>query len=48
VEWDKNDVVRGGSNGNQEQLRFVKLIPVVMGITRVGSKSPYAYEETLK
>jgi hypothetical protein len=26
----------------------VKLIPVVMGITRVGSKSPYAYEETLK
>jgi hypothetical protein len=32
VEWNRNGVVQGGSNGNKEQLCFVKLIPVVMGI----------------
>jgi hypothetical protein len=48
VEWDRNGMVQGGSNGNQEQLCFLKLIPVVMGVARAGSKSAYAYEETLK
>jgi hypothetical protein len=26
-------------------MRFVKLVPVVMGITRAGTKSDYACEE---
>jgi hypothetical protein len=41
-------VVKGGRNGSNEQMRFAKLVPVVMGIARAGSKSKYAYEEALK
>jgi hypothetical protein len=47
VEWDKNDMVKGGLGANQEQMWFTKLVPVVMGIARAGSKSDYAYEEAL-
>jgi hypothetical protein len=47
VEWDRNDMVKGGQGGNQEQMHFAKLVPVVMGIARTGSKSDYAYEEAL-
>jgi hypothetical protein len=48
VEWDRNDVVKGGVDGNNEQMRFAKLVPIVMGIARAGSKSEYAYEEALE
>jgi hypothetical protein len=47
VEWNRNDMVKGGHGENQEQMRFAKLIPVVMGIARAGNKSAYAYEEAL-
>jgi hypothetical protein len=48
VEWDRNDMVKGGREGNPEQMRFAKLVPVVMGIARAGSKSEYASDEALK
>jgi hypothetical protein len=48
VEWHRNDVVKGGRDGSNEQMRFAKLVPVVMGIARAGSKSEYVYEEALK
>jgi hypothetical protein len=48
VEWDRNDVVKGGGDGSNEHMRFAKLVPVVMGIARAGSKSEYVYEEALK
>jgi hypothetical protein len=48
VVWDRNDVVKDSLHGSNEQMRFVKLVPVVMGIARAGSKSEYAYEEALK
>jgi hypothetical protein len=48
VEWDRNDIVKGGRDGNEEQMRFDKLIPIVMGIARAGSRSDYAYNETVK
>jgi hypothetical protein len=48
VEWDRNDVVKGGRDGSNEQMRFAKLVRVVMGIARVGGKSEYAYEEALE
>jgi hypothetical protein len=42
-------MVRGRSNGNQEQMcSVISLIPIVMGIARAGSKSPYAPKKTLK
>jgi hypothetical protein len=41
-------VVKGGRDGSNEQMRFAKLVRVVMGIARVGSKSEYAYEEALE
>jgi hypothetical protein len=31
--------------GNREDMRFLKLVPVVMGITRSGMKSYYPCEE---
>jgi hypothetical protein len=40
--------VKGGGDGNNEQMRFAKLVPVVMGIARAASKSDYAYEEALE
>jgi hypothetical protein len=45
VEWDRNDVVKGGQDGNREEMQFAKLVPVAMGITRAGTKSDYACEE---
>jgi hypothetical protein len=45
VEWDRNDKPKDGQDGNREYMRFVKLVPVVMGITRAGTKSDYACEE---
>jgi hypothetical protein len=41
VEWDRNDVVKGGHDESNEEMRFAKLVPVVMSIARVGSKSEY-------
>jgi hypothetical protein len=40
--------VKGGGDGNNEQMRFAKLVPVVMDIARAASKSDYAYEEALE
>jgi hypothetical protein len=48
VEWDRNDMVKGSRHGSNEHLRFAKLIPVVMGIARAGSRSEYVYEEALE
>jgi hypothetical protein len=48
VEWDRNDMVKGGHDGSNEHMRFAKLVPVVMGIARAGSKSEYEYEEALE
>jgi hypothetical protein len=36
---------KGRQDGNREDMRFAKLVPVVMGITRAGMKSDYAREE---
>jgi hypothetical protein len=44
VEWDQNDMLKDGQDGNREEMRFAKLVPVVMGITRVDTKSDYACE----
>jgi hypothetical protein len=41
-------VVKSGQDGDNEQMRFLKLVPVVMGIARAGNKSNYVYEETLR
>jgi hypothetical protein len=48
VEWDRNDMVKGGVDRNDERMMFAKLVPAVMGIARAGSKSKYAYEEALQ
>jgi hypothetical protein len=45
VEWDRNDMQKGGQDGNREDMRFAKLVPVVMDITRTGTKFDYACEE---
>jgi hypothetical protein len=45
VEWNWNDVVNGGRDRNKEEMQFAKLVPVAMGIARVGTKSDYASEE---
>jgi hypothetical protein len=44
VEWDQNDMLKDGQDGNREEMRFAKLVPVVMGITRVDTKYDYACE----
>jgi hypothetical protein len=36
---------KGDQDGNIEDMRFTKLVPVVMGIASVGTKSDYACEE---
>jgi hypothetical protein len=41
-------MVNDGQDGNNEQMWFAKLVLVVMSIARVGNKSDYAYEETLR
>jgi hypothetical protein len=45
IEWDQNDMLKGGQDGTREEMRFTKLVPVVMGIARAGTKSDYACEE---
>jgi hypothetical protein len=45
VEWDQNDMLKGGQDGNREYMRVAKLVPVAMGIARAGTKSNYACEE---
>jgi hypothetical protein len=45
VEWDQNDMPKGGQDGNREDMRFTKLVPIVIGITRARTKSNYACEE---
>jgi hypothetical protein len=46
VGWDKNGMVRGGRDGSEEETRFTKLVPLVMGISRTSSKSDYRCDET--
>jgi hypothetical protein len=43
--WDRNDMLKGGQDGNREDMRFANLALVVMGIARAGTKSDYACEE---
>jgi hypothetical protein len=45
IEWDRNDMPKGGQDGNREDMRFGKLVPVLMGIARAGTKSDYVCEE---
>jgi hypothetical protein len=45
VEWNRNDMLKGGQDGNREDMRFAKLVSFVMGITRAGTKSDYACDE---
>jgi hypothetical protein len=45
VEWDQNDMLKDRQDGNREDMRFAKLVPVVMGIARAGTKSDYVCEE---
>jgi hypothetical protein len=46
VSWDRNDIVRGGPDGSEEETRFTKLAPLMMGIARASSKSDYRCDET--
>jgi hypothetical protein len=46
VGWDRNDIVRGGRDGSEEETWFAKLVPLMMGIARAGSKSDYRCDET--
>jgi hypothetical protein len=41
-------MVKDGVDKNDEKMRFAKLVHVVMGIARAGSKSEYAYKEALQ
>jgi hypothetical protein len=45
VEWDRNDMPKGEQDGNGEDMRFAKLVPVVMGVARAGTKLDYACDE---
>jgi hypothetical protein len=45
VEWDRNDMLKDGQDGNREDMWFAKLAPVFMRIVRAGVKSNYACEE---
>jgi hypothetical protein len=45
VEWDRNYMLKDGQDRNREDMRFAKLVPIVMGITRAGTKSNYVCEE---
>jgi hypothetical protein len=45
VEWDRNDMPKGGQDGNRKDMRFAKLVPAVMGISLAGAKSDYACDE---
>jgi hypothetical protein len=46
VGWDMNGIVRGGRDGSEEETRFAKLVPLMMGLARAGSKSEYRCDET--
>jgi hypothetical protein len=46
VDCDRNDIVKGGRDGTEEETRFAKLVPLMMGIARVGSKSDYICDQT--
>jgi hypothetical protein len=45
IEWDRIDMPKGGQDGNKEDMRFARLVPVVTGIAQVGTKSDYACDE---
>jgi hypothetical protein len=45
VEWDQNDMPRGGQDGNMEDMRFVKLVVVVLFFARARTKLDYACDE---
>jgi hypothetical protein len=45
IEWDRNDMLKGAQNGNREDMKFAKLVPVVMGIARARTKFDYACDE---
>jgi hypothetical protein len=36
---------RGGQDGNRKDMRFTKLVPVVMDIAHAGTKSDYTCDE---
>jgi hypothetical protein len=36
---------KDGQDGNKEDMQFAKLVPVVMGIARAGTKSNYVCDE---
>ncbi|CAN6338260.1 unnamed protein product [Urochloa humidicola] len=46
VEWDRHDGVRIGGRASKEQTRLAKLLPKLMRLGRVGSRSDRAFEET--
>ncbi|XP_039816252.1 protein FAR1-RELATED SEQUENCE 5 isoform X8 [Panicum virgatum] len=46
VMWDRHDGVRIGAQASKEQCRTSKLLPKLMRLGKVGSKSDRAYEET--
>jgi len=46
VMWDRHDGVRIGAQASKEQCRMSKLLPKLMRLGRVGSKSDRTYEET--
>ncbi|KAL6644101.1 hypothetical protein ACP70R_018867 [Stipagrostis hirtigluma subsp. patula] len=48
VEWDRHDIPDTGPSGTTQQMRLLKLIPIVMAATRSGSRSDYAFEETMR
>jgi hypothetical protein len=45
IQWDRNDMPKGGQDGNREDMRFTKLVLDVMGIAWAGTKSDYACDE---
>jgi hypothetical protein len=45
VEWDRNDMPKDGQDRNIADMRLAKLVPVIMGIARAGTKSDCACEE---
>ena len=48
VPWDRHDVVQVGPRGDTKQSRMSKLLPKLMRLGRVGSKTDRAYAETVR
>ncbi|CAN6352006.1 unnamed protein product [Urochloa humidicola] len=48
VHWDRHDNVRIGQRASKEQTRLSKLLPKLMRLGRAGSRSDFAYEETIR